>query len=71
MDARELASPVAPAAGTLDRPVGRPRGHVKDFGEGRVCGAPGCATILSRYNADGLCWAHEQSVRAARSRPPT
>ena len=39
---------------------------VEQFGEGRVCGSAGCATVLSRYNRDGLCWGHEQSTRALR-----
>lgn len=30
-----------------------------------MCGSPGCATILSRYNCEVLCWGHEQSARAA------
>ena len=30
-----------------------------------MCGVPSCATILSRYNCEVLCWGHEQSARAA------
>lgn len=29
------------------------------FGRGRVCGAPGCRTVLSVYNPAELCWQHE------------
>jgi hypothetical protein len=66
IDASELPSPVAPTSATSDRRRGRPRAHIKEFGEGRVCGSPGCETILSRYNCEGLCWGHDQSARAAR-----
>ena len=38
------------------------RGHVDSFGEGRVCAVPGCATALSRYNPNGACWLHDDSV---------
>jgi hypothetical protein len=27
----------------------------------RVCGAAGCTTVLSVYNASQLCWQHEPS----------
>jgi hypothetical protein len=26
---------------------------------GRVCMRPGCQTVLSMYNADPHCWAHQ------------
>jgi len=67
IDATELVSPAPPAPAVPPRPPGRPRGHIKEFGEGRVCGSSGCTTILSRYNAEGICWKHEQSARTDRS----
>lgn len=30
---------------------------------GRVCSEPGCATILSTYNADSVCWLHTEPLR--------
>lgn len=38
--------------------------HIKSYGCGRVCEARGCNTELSRYNATGACWVHDQ-VRSA------
>jgi hypothetical protein len=63
IDANDLPPPAASAPARRSSGYGR---HIKEFGEGRVCGSPGCTTILSRYNCEGLCWGHEQSVRAAR-----
>ncbi len=69
IDAIELISEAPPAAPVAEQRPSRPRGHVKEFGAGRVCGSPGCSTLLSRYNGEQLCWAHEQSTRAAREAP--
>jgi hypothetical protein len=63
-------SPVAPASSRPDRRRGRPPGHIEQFGEGRVCGSPGCATILSRYNRDLICGGHVRSTEAARDATP-
>ncbi len=61
--ANDLPPPAVSAPARRSSGYGR---HIKEFGEGRVCGSRGCETILSRYNCEGLCWGHEQSVRAAR-----
>ena len=39
------------------------RGFVDSYGQGRMCLASGCGTVLSRYNDDDVCWAHEQVRR--------
>ena len=31
----------------------------RTYAAGRVCGADGCGTVLSRYNRTELCWQHE------------
>jgi hypothetical protein len=31
-----------------------------DLVTARVCGAPGCGTVLSRYNAEPYCWVHQR-----------
>jgi len=49
-----------------DRSRLRTRGHVEDFGQGRVCATAGCEIVLSRYNSGRLCWTHEQSSRNDR-----
>lgn len=33
--------------------------QVETYGEGRVCAHPGCATVLSKYNPDPVCGAHQ------------
>ena len=38
------------------------KGHVSSYGEDRVCGAPGCETALSRYNAAPTCWKHRDFI---------
>ena len=38
------------------------KGHVDSYGQGRVCAAPRCATLLSRYNSGCVCWLHETVV---------
>ena len=48
------------------RPRGRSR-RPKTYQEGRVCAAPGCTTVLSRYNRDEYCHRH-QPVRYPRLR---
>ncbi len=35
---------------------------VKTFGNGRVCSADGCDTLLSSYNPTDLCAVHERLV---------
>lgn len=40
---------------------------------GRICGAPRCRTVLSRYNRSELCWQHEprhEYLSAVRGRRP-
>ena len=40
---------------------------------GRICGAPRCLTVLSRYNHAELCWQHEprhEYLSAVRGRRP-
>ena len=32
--------------------------HLEHFGRDRVCSEPGCATVLSTYNAEPTCWQH-------------
>lgn len=34
----------------------------KTYDDGRVCGQPGCATQLSRYNADEHCFLHSSAL---------
>jgi hypothetical protein len=38
------------------------KGHVDSYGLGRVCGASGCSTQLSRYNSGSVCWLHDMAV---------
>jgi hypothetical protein len=33
----------------------------------RMCDAPGCTTVLSRYNDDTACWVHSQPTFGIRS----
>lgn len=33
----------------------------------RLCDAPGCSTVLSRYNDDSSCWVHAQPTFETRS----
>lgn len=42
---------------------GRGRGP----GDGRVCGHPGCLTVLSRYNDESTCWTHAEPTFRTRS----
>ena len=43
----------------------------RTFGKGRVCGQPGCTTVISRYNRRDKCWAHaEMKVPRLRGRKP-
>ncbi|MCI0635610.1 MAG: hypothetical protein L0206_17095 [Actinobacteria bacterium] len=45
----------------------------RTYAAGRVCGAEGCRTVLSRYNRSELCWQHEPRRpigSAARGRGP-
>jgi hypothetical protein len=63
MDHRQTASPVNPPS-TAERDRPRAAGHIKDFGEGRVCTSSDCGTMLSRYNRDTRCWVHEQLAKA-------
>jgi hypothetical protein len=52
------------------RPQGLPRPS-RQYPEGRVCGYPGCATLLSTYNRRDRCWAHaEMKVPRLRGRKP-
>jgi hypothetical protein len=39
--------------------AGRLADRVADYGAGRLCEAPGCATRLSIYNPDRRCALHE------------
>ena len=43
-------------------PIGNPTSRgaaVRSSRVGRVCTSPGCATVLSIYNGDAYCWAHQ------------
>ena len=44
----------------------------RTYAAGRVCGAHGCRTVLSRYNRTELCWQHEprRLATAVRGRRP-
>lgn len=42
---------------------------VETYGDGRICAAPGCTTILSRYNSELTCSLHAH-VRVASERIP-
>lgn len=44
------------------------RDHVQRYEAGRTCGAEGCGTTLSRYNAASLCWNHAAAAAAAERR---
>ena len=47
--------------------AGRLAERVKDYGGGRLCEVPGCATRLSIYNPERRCALHEDQP-ATRSR---
>jgi len=49
-----------PRHGEVRLPGGRGE-PVKTFGDGRVCAAPGCSTVLSRYNPSEFCALHARS----------
>jgi len=45
---------------TAVTPRGRARSRkLKVNDERRVCKAPGCVTVLSKYNSDSLCFVHQ------------
>ena len=49
-----VTAPRSPkAAAPVARRTGK--GHVLSYGEGRVCAAPGCTALLSRYNSSAYC----------------
>jgi hypothetical protein len=57
----EATTPTKPARGTAPRRV---RGYVDSYGIDRTCGAPDCATTLSRYNSGNECWRHAEASRS-------
>jgi len=42
---------------------------VRTFGNGRVCSAEGCSTVLSLYNPSDLCAVHERHVTHVEEEP--
>ena len=41
-------------------PVRGARGRITSYGDDRVCAAPNCPTMLSRYNYSPMCWVHDR-----------
>ena len=61
-DARESGTQLD-VSGRLRRlHTGRLAERVKDYGDGRLCEAPGCSTRLSIYNPDRRCALHEAAL---------
>ena len=56
-----------PRHGEVRLPGGRGE-PVKTYGDGRICAAPGCMTVLSRYNPSEYCAHHSRSAGAAEHR---
>lgn len=57
------SSPYATGSAVYDeRYAAPPRGPHRSP-PGRVCGHPGCTTLLSRYNPDPYCFVHERFLR--------
>ena len=59
----------------LDQTPASRRSRRATYDRGRICSVPGCATILSIYNASPYCAVHESKVASAAarrlaSRPP-
>ena len=42
---------------------------VRTFGNGRVCSAEGCSTVLSLYNPSHLCAVHEHRLTHVEEEP--
>jgi hypothetical protein len=55
---------------TYGTPPATGRGVVRSYGEARPCSAPGCTTVLSRYNENERCWAHIANSRTADGSRP-
>lgn len=51
-------------------PTRQARGSIRSYGQGRTCAEPSCATTLSRYNKDDLCWRHAEEHAALPWRRP-
>ncbi len=47
-----------------ERPIvaSRYQDRPKESGIGRICGQPGCETILSRYNPNPVCGVHTETT---------
>ena len=54
------------AAGSYMVPsTGRVSDRIAAFGRGRICEAPGCDTVLSKYNSSHFCSVHDALSRPA------
>lgn len=42
---------------------------VRTFGNGRVCSAEGCSTVLSLYNPSDLCAVHDRQLTRVEEEP--
>lgn len=51
-----MGRPSGVQLGSPDRGKGEKSRAVR----GRLCDMPGCATVLSTYNASSTCWLHTQ-----------
>jgi hypothetical protein len=60
-----MSETTAPLAGEKRRTG---RGHIDSYGQDRICVAPGCTTILSRYNERPWCWRHSSATDGRRKR---
>lgn len=49
-------------------PVRRNPRFVKSYTVGRTCVHAGCETVISRYNAENVCWRHADEERDRRVR---
>ena len=57
------------AAGSLVRRRHGALAPVRTFGNGRVCGAEGCSTVLSLYNPSDMCAVHERQLTHIEEEP--
>ena len=57
---------VASSGEVLGAPRKTGKGHLKSYGEGRLCAARDCSTMLSRYNSTWLCSVHEKAEALLR-----
>lgn len=61
--------PVSEAANSLGRRRHGALTPVRTFGNGRVCSAEGCGTLLSLYNPSDMCAIHEHRVARIEDAP--